>query len=96
MRFAPIATAALILTAGNGDAFETEVRVVSATPGRGIVNEPYQSCPTDGQQACHPVEHYDVRTMYTVVYEYQGQRFSAQLPYDPGPELRVDVAVEPN
>ena len=95
MKIAPIATVALILTAGNADAFETVVKVVSVTPGREIVNEPYQSCQTDGQQTCHQVDHYDVRTIYTVVYEYQGQRFSARLPYDPGPELRVNVSVEP-
>jgi hypothetical protein len=33
--------------------------------------------------------------VYTVIYEYQGQRFSAKLPYDPGPELKVNVSVEP-
>ncbi len=79
-------------------AFETMVKVISVTPGREIVNEPYQSCQTDerdGSQVCQQTDHYDVKTMYTVVYEYQGQRFSAKLPYDPGTELKVNVSVTP-
>jgi hypothetical protein len=97
MRIASIATAAMIvLSAIDAYAFETVVKVVSVTPGREIINEPYQSCQNDGQGTCAQVDHYDVKTVYTVVYEYQGQRFSATLPYDPGPELKVNVSVEPN
>jgi uncharacterized protein YcfJ len=97
MKIASLATAAFVIASGaDAYAFETVVKVVSVTPGREIVNEPYQSCQTDAeQQTCHQADHYDVRTMYTVVYEYQGQRFSAKLPYDPGPELKVNVSVEP-
>ena len=97
MKIASLATVALIgLAAVQAYAFETVVKVISVTPaGREIVNEPYQSCQNDGQQTCHQVDHFDVRTLYTVVYEYQGQRFSAKLPYDPGPELKVNVSVEP-
>jgi uncharacterized protein YcfJ len=32
---------------------------------------------------------------YDVVYRYQGREFSTRLPYDPGPDLRVSVTVEP-
>lgn len=32
---------------------------------------------------------------YRVTYEYHGQRFVTQLPYDPGRRLRVRVNVEP-
>jgi uncharacterized protein YcfJ len=96
MKIASIAIAAMVvMAAADVHAFETVVKVVSVTPGREIVNEPYQSCQGNGQRNCEQVDHYDVKTLYTVVYEYQGQRFSAKLPYDPGPELKVNVSVEP-
>ena len=97
-----IPPAFVILMAGMpAFAFETVVKVISVTPGREIVNEPYQSCASGsgggapGEQGCRQADHYDVRVMYTVVYEYQGQRFSAKLPYDPGNELKVNVSVTP-
>jgi hypothetical protein len=31
-----------------------------------------------------------------VNYEFDGQRFSTKLPYDPGKELRVNVSVVPS
>jgi uncharacterized protein YcfJ len=46
-------------------------------------------------QRCQQVNHYDVRTMYTVVYEFNGQRYSTKLPYNPGNTLRVNVSVVP-
>ena len=33
---------------------------------------------------------------YDVVYIFQGARFAARLPYDPGPELPVNVTVAPS
>ncbi|MFL6582392.1 MAG: glycine zipper 2TM domain-containing protein [Burkholderiales bacterium] len=36
-----------------------------------------------------------VTTGYMVTYEYDGQRFSTRLPYNPGNQLRVNVAVTP-
>jgi len=103
MNIAQLLPAALIVLMAStaASAFETVVKVISVTPGREIVNEPYESCgsnPAAGapaQPGCRHADHYDVRVMYTVVYEYQGQRFSAKLPYDPGNELKVDVAVTP-
>lgn len=32
---------------------------------------------------------------YDVVYRFQGREFNARLPYDPGPDLRVNVTVAP-
>lgn len=32
---------------------------------------------------------------YDVVYRFQGREFSTRLPYDPGPDLRVNVSVAP-
>jgi uncharacterized protein YcfJ len=106
MKTASIAIAALTSLCAwtNVLAFETIVKVISVTPAREIVNEPYQSCQPDyeraapnapAQQNCRETDHYDVKLMYTVVYEYQGQRFSAKLPYDPGAELKVNVSVTP-
>ncbi len=36
-----------------------------------------------------------VTSGYAVTYEYEGQRFQTRLPYNPGNELRVNVAVTP-
>ncbi len=91
----------VLLASTAASAFETVVKVIRVTPGREIVNEPYESCGSNPaanapeQPGCRQADHYDVRVMYTVVYEYQGQLFSAKLPYDPGNELKVDVAVTP-
>ncbi len=47
-------------------------------------------------QRCRQVDNFQpVTTGYTVTYEYDGQRFSTRLPYNPGNQLRVNVAVTP-
>ena len=47
-------------------------------------------------QRCRQVDNYQaVTTGYMVTYEYDGQRFSTRLPYNPGNQLRVNVAVTP-
>jgi len=47
-------------------------------------------------QRCHQVESLQpVTTGYMVTYEYGGQRFSTRLSYNPGNQLRVNVAVTP-
>jgi uncharacterized protein YcfJ len=47
-------------------------------------------------QRCQQVDHYDTRISgYTVVYEYEGRRYSTTLPHNPGSQLRVNVAVAP-
>ena len=58
-------------------------------------NTPNYATTTTPVQRCQQVDHYDVRTMYTVVYEFQGQRYSTKLPYNPGSQLRVNVSVVP-
>ena len=98
--------AAVLIVAIGADvyAFETVAKVVSVTPSREIINDPYESCQADyahaapntaPQQVCHQVDHYDVKVVYYVVYEYQGQRFNTKLHYDPGPQLKIDVSVTP-
>ena len=47
-------------------------------------------------QRCRQVDTVQsVTTGYMVTYEYDGQRFSTRLPYNPGNQLRVNVAVTP-
>jgi uncharacterized protein YcfJ len=47
-------------------------------------------------QRCRQVDNFQtVTTGYMVTYEYDGQRFSARLPYNPGNQLKVNVAVTP-
>ncbi|MGH8679119.1 MAG: glycine zipper 2TM domain-containing protein, partial [Burkholderiales bacterium] len=47
-------------------------------------------------QRCQQVDNFQTVTNgYQVTYEYAGQRFSTQLPYNPGNQLRVNVAVSP-
>jgi len=43
-------------------------------------------------QRCRTVNAYESRVVgYDVVYEYNGQRYTTQLPNDPGPRLAIDV-----
>jgi len=56
---------------------------------------PTYSTTTTPVERCRQVDHYDVRTVYTVVYELQGQRYTTKLPYNPGSQLRVNVSVAP-
>jgi uncharacterized protein YcfJ len=47
-------------------------------------------------QRCQQVDNFEtITTGYHVTYEYDGQRFSTRLPYNPGNQLRVNVAVSP-
>lgn len=46
------------------------------------------------EQRCRSVDNWSHRlTGYNVVYRYQGRDYSAFLPYDPGPAVRVSVSV---
>ena len=47
-------------------------------------------------QRCRQVDNFQaVTTGYMVTYEYDGQRFSTRLAYNPGNQLKVNVAVTP-
>ncbi len=47
-------------------------------------------------QRCETVDNFESRiTGYKVTYEYDNWHFTTQLPYNPGAELRVNVAVTP-
>lgn len=47
-------------------------------------------------QRCETVQGYETRvTGYRVTYLYDNWKFTTRMPYDPGPQLRVNVAVTP-
>jgi uncharacterized protein YcfJ len=47
-------------------------------------------------QTCHTETVYEQRVNgYTVQYEYAGRQYTTQLPYQPGPSIRVRVSVTP-
>jgi len=51
---------------------------------------------TQPVQRCQQVDNFrTVTTGYHVTYEFDGQRFSTRLPYNPGNQMRVNVAVSP-
>lgn len=59
--------------------------------GRGTITT------TTPVQRCRQVDHFEtITTGYLVNFEFDGQRFSSRLPYDPGRELRVNVSVVPS
>jgi uncharacterized protein YcfJ len=45
---------------------------------------------------CQTVTSYQTQVIgYDVIYDYNGQRYSARLPQDPGPRIALNVAVTP-
>ena len=62
--------------------------VANRNAGTYVTNQPVQRC--------EQVNNYEsVITGYHVTYDYDGQRFSTRMPYNPGNQLRVSVAVTP-
>jgi uncharacterized protein YcfJ len=70
---------------------------VGAVTGHAVANRNAGTViTTQPVQQCQQVDNYrTVTTGYHVTYEFDGQRFSTRLPYDPGDRLRVNVAVSP-
>ena len=71
---------------------------VGAVAGDAVANQSAGSVTTTAVpvQRCRQVDNFQpVTSGYMVTYEYGGQRFSTRLPYDPGSQLRVNVAVTP-
>jgi len=70
---------------------------VGALAGDAVANQNNNTMTTTTPvQRCRQVDNFQaVTTGYTVIYEYDGQRFSTRLPYNPGNQLRVNVAVTP-
>ena len=72
---------------------------VGALTGDALANQNANGTTTTSQvpvQRCRQVDNLEtVTTGYQVTYEFDGQRFSTKLPYNPGNQLRVNVAVTP-
>jgi uncharacterized protein YcfJ len=85
---------------GNGRVAAAAVGAgVGAITGDTIANQNANGTTTTSQvpvQRCRQVDNLEtVTTGYMVTYEFDGQRFSTRLPYNPGNQLRVNVAVTP-
>jgi uncharacterized protein YcfJ len=74
---------------GSGRAAATGIGAVAgAAVGNSVEG---QGQPQYAQQ-CHTQTYYENRTMgYDVTYEYAGRQYRAQLPYDPGPTIRLQI-----
>jgi len=75
---------------GMGRAAATGVGVVAgAAIGDQVANGQRQQA----MQQCSTQTTYENRTVgYNVVYEYAGKQFTTQMPYDPGPTVRLQVS----
>ncbi len=72
-------------------------RVISSTPVMQQVGVPRQACATYSTPGvppqCSTQTIYENRVVaYDVIYEYAGKQYSVQMPQDPGPTLRLQVA----
>jgi uncharacterized protein YcfJ len=88
-----IAGAALgnAIGSGTGRAVATGIGLVGGAAvgdrveGGGTMVQNMQSCTTQ--------TYYENRTVgYNVTYEYAGQQYTVQMPYDPGPSIRLQVS----
>ncbi|HZP94694.1 MAG TPA: glycine zipper 2TM domain-containing protein [Burkholderiales bacterium] len=71
---------------------------VGALTGDRIANQDARTPYTTAApvQRCRQVDNFQpVTTGYLVTYEYNGQRYTARMPYNPGSQVRVNVAVTP-
>ena len=85
---------------GNGRVAAAAVGAgIGAITGDSVANQNSYATTTTSQvpvQRCRQVDNLEtVTTGYLVTYEFDGQRFSTRLPYNPGNQLRVNVAVTP-
>jgi uncharacterized protein YcfJ len=85
---------------GNGRVAAAAVGAgVGAITGDAVANQNLNGTTTTSQvpvQRCRQVDNLEtVTTGYQVTYEFDGQRFSTKLPYNPGSQLKVNVAVTP-
>jgi uncharacterized protein YcfJ len=75
---------------GSGRAAATAIGIIGgALLGNNIEGSGRQ---VQNVQQCSTQTSYENRTMgYDVVYEYAGREYNTQMPYDPGPTIRVQV-----
>jgi uncharacterized protein YcfJ len=71
--------------------------VIGSIVGNNIQNtQAYANAGTEPVRRCAVVDRWEQRLNgYHVAYDYAGRTYEAVLPYDPGPRIRVRVAVEP-
>ena len=93
---------ASVLVGCSATAFAADemARVISATPVTQQVGVPRTACATYAAPGvapqCSTQTIYESRTVaYTVIYEYAGRQYSVQMPQNPGPTLRLQVAGTP-
>jgi uncharacterized protein YcfJ len=75
---------------GSGRAAATAIGIIGgALLGNNIEGSGRQ---VQNVQQCSTQTSYENRTMgYNVVYEYAGREYNTQMPYDPGPTIRLQV-----
>jgi hypothetical protein len=90
----------MFLVGASASAFAVDeiARVVSVAPVTQQVGVPRTACATYAAPGvppqCSTQTIHESRTVaYHVVYEHAGKQFSVQLPQNPGPTLRLQVAV---
>jgi len=88
-----IAGGAIGSTIGHGSG--TAAAVLLGAVGGAIVGNNIEANGQRGEvsQTCSTETSYENRTVgYNVTYEYAGREFTAQLPYDPGPTIQLQVS----
>jgi len=83
---------------GNGKVLGAAVGAgIGAVTGDRLANQDnVATTETVPVQRCQTVDNFESRVAgYKVTYEYDNWHFTTRLPYDPGKELRVNVAVTP-
>ena len=78
---------------GSGRAAATALGVIGgALLGNSIEGNQAQAAPVQNVQQCTTQTFYENRTTgYNVRYEFNGKEYNVQLPYDPGPTIRLQV-----
>lgn len=82
---------------GHGKSAATAIGAgIGAVTGDRIANADAPTTSTVPVQRCETVNNYETRIAgYNVTYEYDNWRFTTRMPYDPGSQMRVNVAVTP-
>jgi uncharacterized protein YcfJ len=82
---------------GGGRAAATVLGVIGgAVLGNTIEGNQAPTTQVQNVQNCTTQTFYENRTSgYNVRYEYGGREYQTQMPYDPGPSIRVQVQVTP-
>lgn len=77
---------------GNGRAAATGIGIVGGAAVGDNVERRGNGPVATTQQTCSTQTFYENRTVgYNVTYEYAGKQYQVQMPYDPGPTVRLQV-----